>query len=232
MREVSDRRSFFTTLASVAGLAAWRPGEASAQAAPPSAGPFDMAWLEQVKGQHKQLYDLGSFDLGADARPMRFCKNFLDTFRDVYKLEHPGINTAAGISGPAIALNMTDRVWEKYKLGERSKIIDPMTKQPSEEHLLRRQRHQREGDAGARHDFLAVQRRARQRRAAAGRSVQDAVCGSARGFDCRTQSRRAADALARDVARARPGARIHVHAAVNARRAEGARRPGVTPRAL
>ena len=131
MREVSDRRSFFTTLASVAGVAALRPGEASAQAAPPSAGPFDMAWLEQMKGQHKQLYDLGSFDLGADGRPMRFCKNFLDTFRDVYKLEHPGINTAAGISGPAIALNMTDRVWEKYKLGERSKIVDPMTKQPS-----------------------------------------------------------------------------------------------------
>ena len=131
MREVADRRSFFTTLASVAGLAALRPRAAAAQAAPPSAGPFDMAWLEQMKGQHKQLYDLGSFDLGADGRPMRFCKNFLDTFRDVYKLEHPGINTAAGISGPAIAMNMSDRVWEKYKLGERSKIIDPTTKQPS-----------------------------------------------------------------------------------------------------
>ena len=28
-------------------------------------------------------------------------------------------------------MNVTDRIWEKYKLGERSKIIDPMTKQPS-----------------------------------------------------------------------------------------------------
>ncbi|HXD21003.1 MAG TPA: hypothetical protein VN654_28525 [Vicinamibacterales bacterium] len=131
MREVSDRRSFFTTLASVAGIAALRPGAAAAQAAAPSAGPFDMAWLEQVKGKHKQLYDLGAWNLGEDGRPLRFCKNFLDTFRDVYKLEHPGVNTAVGVSGPAIALNMTDRIWEKYKLGERSKIIDPMTKQPS-----------------------------------------------------------------------------------------------------
>ena len=131
MREVSDRRSFFTTLASVAGIAALRPGDAAAQAAAPSAGPFDMAWLEQVKGKHKQLYDLGAWNLGEDGRPLRFCKNFLDTFRDVYKLEHPGVNTAVGVSGPAIALNMTDRIWEKYKLGERSKIIDPMTKQPS-----------------------------------------------------------------------------------------------------
>ena len=132
MRDITGRRSFFTALASVAGVAVFgAPGDAAAQATPPSAGPFDMAWLEQMKGKHKQLYDLGSFDLAADGRPLRFCKNFLDTFRDVYKLEHPGVNTAVGVSGPAIALNATDRLWEKYKLGERSKIIDPMTKQPS-----------------------------------------------------------------------------------------------------
>ena len=131
MRDVTGRRSFFTTLASAAGIAVLRPGDAAAQGAPPAAGPFDMAWLEQVKGRHKQLYDLGAWNLGEDPRPLRFCKNFLDTFRDVYKLEHPGVNTAVGVSGPAIALNATDRLWEKYKLGERSKIIDPLTRQPS-----------------------------------------------------------------------------------------------------
>ena len=133
MKETAGRRSFLTALASVTSVAAFAARDASAQApAPsPSAGSFDMAWLEQVKGKHKQLYDLGSFDLGADNRPLRFCKNFLDTFHDVYKLEHPQINTAVGISGPAIAMNASDRLWEKYKLGERSKIIDPMTKQAS-----------------------------------------------------------------------------------------------------
>lgn len=131
MSEISGRRSFLTALASVTSLAAVGSRDAAAQSASPSAGPFDMAWLEQMKGKHKQLYDLGSFDLGADNRPLRFCKNFLDTFRDVYKLEHPGVNTAVGISGPAIAMNVADRIWEKYKLGERSKIVDPMTKAPS-----------------------------------------------------------------------------------------------------
>jgi hypothetical protein len=131
MKDVSGRRSFFTTLASVASLAALRPGDAAAQGAPPSAGPFDMAWLEQMKGKHKQLYDLGGISLAEEPRPLRFCRNFLDTFRDVYKLEHPGVNTAVGISGPAFPMNATDRLWEKYKLGERGKIIDPKTKQPS-----------------------------------------------------------------------------------------------------
>jgi hypothetical protein len=131
MSDLFRRRAFLTSLASIPGLVAFGSRDAGAQASPPSAGPFDMAWLEQVKGKHKQLYDLGSFDLGADNRPLRFCKNFLDTFHDVYKLQHPEINTAVGISGPAFAMNASDRLWEKYKLGERSKIIDPMTKQPS-----------------------------------------------------------------------------------------------------
>src|SRR5438105_10189838 len=108
MLNVSSRRSFFTTVVSAAGLAALHaPGDAAAQTSP-SAGPFDMAWLDQMKGKHKQLYDLGSFDLAADGRPLRYCKNFLDTFRDVFKMEHPEINSAVGVSGPAFALNATD----------------------------------------------------------------------------------------------------------------------------
>jgi hypothetical protein len=131
MSERSNRRSFFTSLASAAGLAALGAQETAAQSLPPSAGPFDMKWLEQMKGKHKQLYDLGAWNLAEDGRPLRFCKNFLDTFRDVYKMEYPEVNTAVGVSGPAFALNATDRLWEKYKLGERSKIMDPKTKQPS-----------------------------------------------------------------------------------------------------
>jgi len=89
MSERQSRRSFFTSVASAAGLAAVAAQDAAAQSVPPSAGPFDMKWLEQVKGKHKQLYDLGAWNLAEDGRPLRFCKNFLDTFRDVYKMESP-----------------------------------------------------------------------------------------------------------------------------------------------
>jgi len=128
-----SRRSFISTVASLAGLAAAR---VSAEQQPPGqeaavAGGFEMAWLDQMKGKHKQLYDLGGLELADDPRPLRFARNFLDTFRDVYHLESPDINTAVGISGPAFPMNASDRLWAKYKLGERSKIIDPMTKQPA-----------------------------------------------------------------------------------------------------
>ena len=133
MTSTHDRRSFISIVASLAGLAVapvsgeQQPRGQSAAAS----GDFDMAWLDQMKGKHKQLYDLGGLELADDPRPLRFARNFLDTFRDVYRLEYPGINTAVGISGPAFPMNTSDRLWAKYKLGERSKIIDPMTKQPA-----------------------------------------------------------------------------------------------------
>jgi hypothetical protein len=133
MSSPHDRRSFISIVGSLAGLAVasvsanQQPREQPAAAA----GGFDLGWLDQMKGKHKQLYDLGGLALAADPRPLRFARNFLDTFRDVYRLEHPDINTAVGISGPAFPMNASDRLWVKYKLGERSQIIDPMTKQPA-----------------------------------------------------------------------------------------------------
>ena len=128
-----DRRSFISIVASLAGLAATRVSasqQPSGQSAAASGG-FDMTWFEQMKGKHKQVYDFGGLELAVEPRPLRFTRNFLDTFRDVYRLEYPDINTAIGISGPAFPMNASDRLWAKYKLGERSKIVDPMTKQPA-----------------------------------------------------------------------------------------------------
>jgi len=127
------RRSFISTVASFAGLAATgaSAGQLPAGQAAAAAGGLDLAWLDQMVGKHKQLYDLGGLNLEADPRPLRFARNFLDTFRDVYRLEYPDINTAVGISGPAFPMNASDQLWAKYKLGERSKIIDPQTKEPA-----------------------------------------------------------------------------------------------------
>jgi len=124
-----NRRSFVSVLASLAGAAAM-DGQAAAQAPPQAAGQWDLSWFDAFKGRHKQMYDYGTWDLSEDARPLRFVKNYLDTYRDVFGLQSPDINTAVGMSR-AIPLNLSDAVWQKYKLGERYKIADPMTKQPA-----------------------------------------------------------------------------------------------------
>ena len=128
---VSHRRWFISLVTSLAGAAVVRSSaSAAAQSVTPSRE-FEMTWLEQMKGRHKQLYDLGGHNLSEDPRPLRFGRNFLDTFREEYRLEFPDINTAVGISGPAFPMNASDRLWAKYGLGERSKIIDPATMKPA-----------------------------------------------------------------------------------------------------
>jgi len=125
-----NRRAFVSVLASFAGLAAL-DGDASAQTpAAQAAGPWDLTWFDAFKGRHKQMYDYGTWDLAQDTRPLRFVKNYLDTYRDVFNLQSPDVNTAVGVSR-AIPLNLSDAVWQKYKLGERFKIADPATSQPA-----------------------------------------------------------------------------------------------------
>jgi hypothetical protein len=122
--------SVLTSLAGVTALqAAGR--EAVAQAPTASAQTWDLRWMDELKARHKQVFDLGEVDLVADPRPLRFPRNYLDTFRDVYMLEFPEVKTIVGISGRAFPINATDRLWEKYALGERSKIIDPVTMKPA-----------------------------------------------------------------------------------------------------
>ena len=128
---MQDRRSFVSVLASVAGLAALE-GTASAQTpAPAASGQWDLTWFDAFKGKHKQVYDYGTWDLSNDTRPLRFVGNYLDTYRDVFGLQAVDIDTAVGISRSAFPMNVSDAVWQKYKIGEVWKITDPATKQPS-----------------------------------------------------------------------------------------------------
>jgi len=137
MSLTTGRRSFVSLLASLTGAIAVDGELAPALAQTPgrSATQFDLGWLDQMKGQHKQIFDYGSFDLTADNRPLRFVRNYLDPYKDVFGLESPAINTAVGISRPAFPINASDVIWRKYKLGERWKITDPMTKAPAERNI-------------------------------------------------------------------------------------------------
>ena len=126
----SPSRRSFMSLFSWLGLAALPTAAEAAQAAPSGQG-FDLKWIDELKGQHMQVFDMADADPAGEPPPLRLPRNYMDAFRDVYKQEHPQIRTVVGISGRAFAVNASDRLWEKYALGERSKIIDPTTKLPA-----------------------------------------------------------------------------------------------------
>jgi hypothetical protein len=128
-----SRRTFMSVLTSLAGVAVFHAAgrEAAAQAPAASVQTWDLRWMDELKAQHKQVFDLADVDLAAEPRALRFPRNYMDAFRDVYKLEFPEVKTVVGISGHAFPINASDRLWEKYALGERSKIIDPVTMKPA-----------------------------------------------------------------------------------------------------
>ena len=132
-RTEQSRRSFMSVVTSFLGLTAIQGGgtPAAAQGQPGAAQNFDLRWIDELKGQHKQVFDMLDSDPAADPSPLRLPRNYMDGFRDIYKLEFPAVQTVVGIAGRAFAVNASDRLWEKYALGERSKFIDPVTKKPA-----------------------------------------------------------------------------------------------------
>ena len=128
-----SRRSFMSVLTSLAGVTAVQAAstQAAAQVPAGSAGNWDLQWMDALKGKHKQVFDMADAAPEGEPPPLRLPRNYLDAFRDVYTLEFPEVQTIVGISGRAFDVNASDRLWEKYALGERSKIIDPVTKKPA-----------------------------------------------------------------------------------------------------
>src|SRR4029453_5099110 len=89
-----SRRTFMSVFTSLAGIAAVQTSEAAAQTAP-SAG--DLGWLDAFRGQHKQVYDYGAYDLSPDRLPpLRFPRNYLNSVRDTYRLHPPPRQTPWG----------------------------------------------------------------------------------------------------------------------------------------
>ena len=130
-----DRRVFLAALSGVAALAP----SARAQQAPaprPAAAPIDVSWFDAFKGKHKQVFDLGSFDLAVDS-PLRQPVTYFAGHREVSKLEPPDdVNVIVGISHKAFAMNAGDALWAKYKLGQHWGIKDPSTGAPATRNIF------------------------------------------------------------------------------------------------
>jgi len=119
----APRRNLFRVAgATVLGLAGFASAASRAQAATPMTGD-GLNWPGKLKGRHRQVVDAYTVNSGY---PLVFASTFLLTDAA------PGSATSVVIlrsQGLVVALNSA--VWEKYKIGESLKIIDPETKAPA-----------------------------------------------------------------------------------------------------
>lgn len=117
-----DRRTFLATVGALAGLASLDARLAGAESQAPGDQQWDFSWLDRLTGRHRQVFDLGTTD-----RALRVVANYLNAFRDHFRVEPPDVNVVVGIAGSAYPINANDAMWVKYNLGERYEIRDPDT---------------------------------------------------------------------------------------------------------
>lgn len=123
------RRSFLTRLAAVggalAGVTAFSSPAAGQSPPAPSRGPTHPAdaWLDDLTGQHKNIYDCTSVENGPSG--WTFARNFLTANTGpIYQLKDSEINVIVSVRHLATAFGFNDAMWAKYKLGESQKVND------------------------------------------------------------------------------------------------------------
>ncbi len=88
-----------------------------------SPGPeWDLRWLNQLHGKHKQV-----FDAGMGEGTLRIVTTWLDMHQAVFNLVPPAVNAIVGIGGGGLPLNVGDAGWARYELGRRWEVKDPAT---------------------------------------------------------------------------------------------------------
>ena len=130
--ENHDRRSFLSRFTGLSALAVISPVSLAHGETEKAAAPWDLSWLDTLKGKHKQVFDHGSVELDkrdilAGDSPLRVPRNYMNAHKEVYGLEYPQVNTIVAISYDALPMNVNDEMWRKYSLGEKWQIKDSST---------------------------------------------------------------------------------------------------------
>lgn len=130
----TDRRAFIESVtlgaaALAASMTAAPLASAMAESVPLRtsgfAGPWSDAWLDGIKGTHKQFFDGVSFN---DGFAMAFAANFLNLNKEAYGLGDHDLTAVVGLRHLAMMMGLSDAMWEKYGIGKAFNVTDPATK--------------------------------------------------------------------------------------------------------
>ena len=123
---MSDRRAFLSTVATLGAASALAP-DVRGRPLPLPAGPASDAWLDQLKGKHRQLFDAPDPDGGTVLRHVR---NYLDAWREAYGVGERDVSVVVTLYARTTPLGLQDAMWAKYKLGAAINLTDSTTNAP------------------------------------------------------------------------------------------------------
>jgi hypothetical protein len=128
---LTHRRGFLARLAA-AGVAVATGGAlprtlAAADSSDDLPAPSDR-WIEAMRGKHRQIFDSPQPSGGL---PLIHVRNYLNAYRDAYGAKPGEVKAAVSLYLMTVPLAFNDAMWEKYKFGEATKVVDTSTKQPA-----------------------------------------------------------------------------------------------------
>ncbi|MDB4907150.1 MAG: hypothetical protein JWO05_1934 [Gemmatimonadetes bacterium] len=129
-----SRRTFVGSLTTALGLAAFGlSAKANALPTESPSSPWDLSWIDALRGKHKQVFSAG---LLQDGVVLDIATNWLDAHEEVFGLKHPDVNAVIGVANKSIAINSSDAIWKKYEMGRRYALVDPETGAPAVRNLF------------------------------------------------------------------------------------------------
>jgi hypothetical protein len=130
----TNRRRFLETAAANAAALAIMPAVAFAattRATSPSAPPsteWDLGWTDRVKGKHRAVFDTTEPESGDG--PWR-AHMWTSQMKDVLKAASADVTPIIVLRHHAIVLAMQQSFWDKYDIGAKKKVTNPMNDQPT-----------------------------------------------------------------------------------------------------
>jgi intracellular sulfur oxidation DsrE/DsrF family protein len=159
-----ERRSFLSRLTlgaaafgSAFSAGALLPNSARADSAPRAGGHPEDAWLDDMKGMHKLIYDGVTAENGFNG--WFYARNFLIANALGYKMKDSDCSVVVSVRHLSTVYGFNDAMWAKYPLGEIVKLTDPATSKAPVKNL-----------------------HAGEAKELAGRGIRLAVCGLATSF--------------------------------------------------
>jgi intracellular sulfur oxidation DsrE/DsrF family protein len=131
----TDRRAFIESVtlgaaALAASMTAAPMASAMAESAPlrksGATGPWSDAWLDGIKGTHKQFFDGVTIN---DGFAMVFATGFLNLNKEAYGLGDHDLTAVVGLRHHAMLMALSDAMWMKYGVGKAFNVTDPATKE-------------------------------------------------------------------------------------------------------
>jgi hypothetical protein len=117
---LAARRSFLGRVGGTAFLTLAALASRQSQAQAPTAGADGPNWPGALNGRHRQVVDAYEVNSGF---PLAFAHTFL--------APNQSASAVVVLRHGAFPLALADAMWDKYKIGESFKIMDPETKAPA-----------------------------------------------------------------------------------------------------